>query len=327
MNDPSAAGEVRRAAVALSAATGFDDERQGRVAIVATEVATNLAKHAAGGEVVLRSLSVSEGEGIEILALDRGPGIADLARCFQDGFSTAGTAGAGLGAIRRLADIFDVTSTPGVGTALVVQMGAKKSLAAMELGAVCLPMGGEPACGDAWAVESRPSGTAILVVDGLGHGLLAATAAQEAVRVFRQTTLAEPSEIMQTLHAALRPTRGGAAAVAVIDHTNRVLRFAGVGNIAGTILALGRRQGLVSLSGTLGHSVRKIQTFEYAWPAGATLVLHSDGLGTHWDLARYPGLVNRHPAIAAGVLYRDFRRGRDDVSVLVARDVDGGATP
>lgn len=319
---------MRRAAVALAAAVGFDEERQGRVALVATEIATNLAKHARGGEALVRSLSAAEGGGIEVLAIDRGPGITDLGRCLYDGFSTTGTAGAGLGAIRRLSDLFDVTSVPGVGTALVARVRGNtptRPPAALEVGAVCLPTAGEEACGDGWALETGPNRTAILVVDGLGHGLLAATAASEAVRVFRQTADRSPDDIVQALHAALRPTRGGAAAVAVIDHAARALRFAGVGNIAGAVVALGRRQGVVSLSGTLGHSVRKVQTFEYAWPPGAALILHSDGLGSQWDLGRYSGLSARHPALAAGVLYRDYRRERDDMTVIVVRDAEGAA--
>lgn len=153
--------------------------------------------------------------------------------------------------------------------------------------------------------------------------MLAATAAHEATRAFRRAAGSAPGDIIQALHAALRPTRGGAAAVAVIDHANRVLRFAGIGNIAGAVVALGRRQGLVLLSGTLGHTVRKVQTFEYTWPPGATLVLHSDGLGTQWDLTRYPGLTARHPALVAGTLFRDFRRERDDVTAFAARDAEG----
>jgi len=325
----SAAGEVRRTAVALAVALGFDEEAQGRVALVATEATTNLAKHAKGGEAILRSLSVAEGGGVEVLALDRGPGIADLARCLRDGFSTTGTAGAGLGAIRRQSELFDVISAPGIGTALVARVrGTSKPaspLAAIDLGAVCLPVASEDVCGDGWAVEATPNRTAILVVDGLGHGVLAATAASEAVRVFRQYVGSDPADIVHALHAALRPTRGAAAAVAVIDHSARVLRFAGIGNIAGTVVALGLRQGLVSLNGTVGHSVRKVQTFDYVWPTGARLILHSDGLGTQWDLGRYPGLAVRHPALVAGVLYRDFRRNRDDVTVLAVRDREESA--
>jgi hypothetical protein len=296
---------------------------------VATEAATNLAKHATGGQVVLRSLAPEDaGCGVEVLALDRGPGIADVGRSLRDGYSTAGTAGAGLGAIRRLADLFDLATAPGLGTALVARVCRRDvpdaaPPQAVEVGAVCLPVAGEEACGDAWAVESSPTRTAVLVADGLGHGLLAATAAAEAVRVFRKTAGSHPEEIVRALHAALRPTRGAAAAVAVIDHPARTLRYAGVGNISGVVLALGRRQGLVSHSGTLGHDARKVQSFEYVWPAGALLVMHSDGLASQWDLGRYPGLSARHPALAAGVLYRDYRRDRDDVGVVCLREAGG----
>jgi hypothetical protein len=298
------------------------------VALVATEIATNLVKHARGGEVIVRSLTAIEGGGLELLAIDRGPGITDIARCIHDGFSTAGTGGAGLGAIRRVSDVFDITSVPQVGTAIVSRFRAPEAASGparsvLEFGVVCLPVAGEEECGDGWAVESRDNRTVILVVDGLGHGLLAAAAAREAIRVFRNVADNAPDEIVRALHPALRPTRGGAAAVAVIDHADRTLRYTGIGNIAGLVIALGRRQGLVSLSGTLGHSVRKVETFEYTWPPGAMLVLHSDGLKSQWDLERYPGLSMRHPALVAGVLYRDFRRERDDTTVFVARDVGG----
>jgi anti-sigma regulatory factor (Ser/Thr protein kinase) len=330
VSDPSGAGEVRRAAVALAVALDLSEDVQGRVALVATEAATNIIKHAKGGSIVLRSLSAAEGGGVEVLALDRGPGIADLARCLRDGYSTAGTAGAGLGAVRRQSDLFEVASVQGAGTALVARVRERTAptpAVGVDVGAVCLPIPGEEVCGDGWAVESAPPRTALLVVDGLGHGLPASVAAREAIRAFRGSAHLDPADSIHAIHAALRPTRGGAAAVAVIDHAVRALRFAGVGNISGTVLALGRRQGLVSLSGTLGHSVRKVQTFEYVWPAGAVLVLHSDGLSSQWDLSRYPGLVARHPALIAGVVHRDHWRGRDDATVLVARDVREGEAP
>jgi len=321
VNDPSRPGEVRRAAVTLAAALGFSEDDQGRVALVATEAATNLVKHAVGGEVVLRSVTLAEGGEIEILALDRGPGIADVGRCLRDGYSTAGTAGHGLGAISRLSDLFDITSVPGVGTALLarVRPASAPVQPGPEVGAVCLPVGGEEVCGDAWAVEVFPDRTVVLVADGLGHGLPAATASREAVRVFRQVARSEPDDILRALHAALRPTRGAAAAVAVLDRAAGRVRYAGIGNVAGVLVGPGGRQGLVSLSGTLGHEVRKVSPFEYPWPAGGLLVMHSDGLGSQWDVGRYPGLISRHPALVAGVLYRDGRRGRDDVTVVVVR--------
>lgn len=322
VSDPSRAGEVRRAAVSLATALDFSEEDVGRVAIVATEAATNLVKHATGGVVVLRSLSPSEGTGIELLAIDGGPGVADVGRCLRDGFSTAGTPGTGLGALRRLSDVFDISSVPTVGTVLISRIGSSAN-SAVEMGAVSLPVAGEEACGDAWAVVNTPSHTAVLVADGLGHGPSAAVAAQATVRVFRTATRLDPVEILQSAHTALRPTRGAAAAVAVLDRASGALSYAGIGNIVAAVIGSSGRQGLVSLSGTLGHEVRKIQAFEYKWLAGGTLVMHSDGLGTQWDLGRYPGLATRHAALIAATLFRDSRRERDDATVVVVRAAGG----
>jgi hypothetical protein len=109
------------------------------------------------------------------------------------------------------------------------------------------------------------------------------------------------------------------AAVAEIDATADTIRFAGVGNISGVLWSAVRPQNMVSMNGSLGHGTVRVREFSYAWPPDALLILHSDGLGTRWSLDQYPGLTAKHPAIVAGVLYRDFTRGRDDVTVLVVR--------
>ena len=167
----------------------------------------------------------------------------------------------------------------------------------------------------------------LVVADGLGHGPLASVAAQAAIRIARERAADGPAEVFRAAHAALRSTRGAALAVAEIDPDRGMVRYAGIGNIAGTILTPGRERtsSLVSHNGIVGHEMRKVQEFAYPWSPGSTLVMHSDGLATHWRLDRYPGLLARHPSLIAGVLYRDFTRGRDDVTVLVARDEHGQA--
>jgi hypothetical protein len=111
-------------------------------------------------------------------------------------------------------------------------------------------------------------------------------------------------------------------AVTLIDSRLRVARFCGVGNISGVILSPdeGQRTSLVSHNGTLGHTIRKVQEFVYPWSPDSLLIMHSDGLATHWNLDRYPGLAVQHPSLISGILYRDFSRKRDDVTVLVARE-------
>ena len=117
----------------------------------------------------------------------------------------------------------------------------------------------------------------------------------------------------------MRSTRGAAVAVVRIDHSDPELTFCGIGNIAGCILGDGRPRHLVSHYGTVGHDVARVHEFRYAFPATATLVLNTDGLVTQWEVDSYAGLLQRHPSVIASILYRDFRRERDDATVVVVR--------
>jgi hypothetical protein len=189
-----------------------------------------------------------------------------------------------------------------------------------EVGAVRLAKTGEDVCGDSWSSAETGDACSVLVADGLGHGLAAADAANAAVRCFETTPSLGPADQVSAMHLALRGTRGAAVAVARVNRRAGVLAFAGVGNVAGSIIAKEGARHLVSLSGTAGHTVRKVNEFTYSWCADALLVMHTDGLGGRWNLAQYPGLIEHDPSIVAGVLFRDFNRGRDDVTVIAARE-------
>jgi anti-sigma regulatory factor (Ser/Thr protein kinase) len=324
VEEASQVGEARRQVARWTEMLGFDETCAGRVALVVTESAGNLAKHATGGgELVVRVVARGESPGIEILSLDRGPGISDVARALRDGYSTAGSPGTGLGAIARLADDFAIHSAPGLGTAVLARLwsGPAPDLPAgsLDVGVTSLPKPGEEACGDSWAVDLRPGHGVLTVVDGLGHGPEAAEAARVAVRIFEESSSAGPGRILERMHDAMRSTRGAAVAVAEIDAGAGTLRYAGVGNISGSILAGAEARSLVSHAGTVGHQMRKVQEFSYPWTDRSLLVMHSDGVTQRWDLDRYAGLATRDPALVAGVLYRDFSRGRDDSTVLVTR--------
>ncbi len=107
IEDSSQIGHARRTAQRLAEQHGFDATEAGRVALVATELASNVLKHASRGELHLRLLPRTGGFGIEMLAVDRAQGF-DLDACLTDGFSTGGTQGIGLGAVARQTDVFDV---------------------------------------------------------------------------------------------------------------------------------------------------------------------------------------------------------------------------
>jgi anti-sigma regulatory factor (Ser/Thr protein kinase) len=327
------AAQVRRTALAFASGLSFDEVSAGNVGLVVTEAATNILKHAGAGQVVLRSLECAGAAGIEMLALDKGPGIADPGRCFKDGYSTAGTSGTGLGAIARLATRHDVYSVQGQGTVLMAQVwrggrsceppGPAKRFC---IGGVGVAMAGEQECGDDWVFQEIGRGGRMTVADGLGHGENAAIAARAAIRTAREHVSEPAHSLLERIHGALRHTRGATVAVAEIDLAAQVVRFAGVGNIAAAVVtASGMMRRLVSLAGTAGHEVRKMVEFTYPWESGALLLMHSDGLQTHWSFDSYPGLLNRHPSLIAGVLYRDHARGRDDVTVVVARETGPGS--
>ncbi|WP_296949744.1 SpoIIE family protein phosphatase [uncultured Massilia sp.] len=319
-SDVSAA---RRTGQKLADALGFDDVKAGRLAIVITEAATNILKHAGEGTVyIMRSQSGAGTVGVDVVAADAGPGIADLAFSIQDGVSTAGTAGNGLGALRRQADVFDVWSMRGKGAVFFMRIwqgAAPPPSRAVEVGALCVPLAGEDACGDGWAVRCDADGATLLGADGLGHGPEAAKAAAGAIEALGRNASPAPADVLQAAHDLLRLTRGAAVSAARIDDASGQLRFAGVGNVSGLVLDGTVRRALVSHNGIVGHNMRKVQEFAVACPPGALCVLHSDGLQTQWDLAAYPGLVGHAPAIVAAVLMRDFIRRRDDAMVLVAR--------
>ncbi len=323
VRDPSHSGEARRTATRLVSEAGFDETETGNVSIIVTELATNLLKHATGGEILLRPIAHGAALGVELIALDRGPGIANLTQCFRDGYSSAGSSGNGLGAIARLAGDFDIYSMPGKGTAVLARVWPRchtmENSHGIELGIVSLPKPGEEVCGDGWQCELLADKSLCFVADGLGHGSNAAVAAREAIDVLTEYRGKTPAEIVERAHDALRSTRGAALAVAQIDHPQETVRFCGVGNIAGVIVADGRARQMVSLNGTAGLEVRKITEFSYPWSSESTLIMHSDGLMTRWDLQLYPALAQRHPSLIAAVLYRDFNRNRDDVTVLVAK--------
>jgi anti-sigma regulatory factor (Ser/Thr protein kinase) len=321
--DSSQVSAARRAASDAAQAGGFDDFSAGRVALVATELATNLIKHAAGGEIVIGTYADGSGSGIELLALDKGNGIADLARAFEDGVSTAGSPGNGLGAIRRQADQVNVFTRPKLGTAIAARIGngrPAKIDGDPVVGAIALPVHGERVCGDGWAFARPAKGPTLMVADGSGHGPAANAAAQAALKTFQDCADEDCTEILARMHEQLAPTRGAAVAVARVDRKARVVRFVGVGNIGGAIVAPdGGVRRMVSHNGTVGHVAPRIREFTYPWADGSVVLMHSDGLSAKWDFAAYPGLAASHPSLIAGVLFRDFRRANDDATVVAIR--------
>jgi anti-sigma regulatory factor (Ser/Thr protein kinase) len=321
VTEPSQVGEARRRIATFAELAALGAAHAGALAIMATELATNLVKHGGGGQLAVARFADADGEGVELMALDRGAGIADVERAMGDGYSTAGSPGTGLGAIARQAGQLHVFSRRGEGSVILARLftGPAAAGARTRLGAVRLPYPGETECGDDWCFAETRAGPTLLLADGSGHGAAAAAAAAAAIASFREHAQEDCVRIVERLHDALAATRGAAVAVARIDMESELVRLVGVGNISAVRLGPTSQRHMVSHNGTAGHTAPRIRELTYPYTPGDTVLLHSDGIGTRWTMESYPGLAVRHPGLIAGVLLRDHRRGRDDASVVAMR--------
>ena len=330
IQEASQIGDVRRYAGYLAQELQFTDVEIANLSIVITEVGTNLIKHTpSGGNIIIQTLLNNQQAKIELLALDQGPGIANLNRCLQDGYSTAQTQGTGLGAMQRLADVFDIYSQPDQGTAIVAQfwhkskvhreMSTSQVTFPTSVGTLSLAMPGETVCGDGWVMFNHQAQgmQTLLISDGLGHGLGAHEATQTAIDTFQTHRHQTILELLEVLHKALRYTRGAALAILQVNGAKNMLAFVGIGNIEGKLITPMKISTLLSQNGIVGHNYRKGQIHTYDLNSKFSLIIHSDGIKNRWNLANYSGLLAKHPSLIAAILYRDYFRGRDDATVWV----------
>jgi anti-sigma regulatory factor (Ser/Thr protein kinase) len=323
VEDPSAAAACRGAAQALATRLQFPEARADQLALAVTEAASNLDKHASQGSMLLRIAREGARPGIEMVTIDAGPGLHDAGAALRDGHSTSGTLGIGLGTISRLADFYDLYSVRGRGTALVARFWPEpRTGAPRRYAGLVRPITGETECGDVFGAAetgTAETGGAVtgVLCDGLGHGPLAATAALEAVAAVLEDPAAEPAALVERAHRRLGHTRGGA--LGVVQVAGQAVMFAGLGNIAATILAHGERKGMLSVPGIAGHQARTIRQFDYTAPPGAAIILHSDGISARWEPAALPGLNARDPLVVAATLLAQAGSHRDDAGVLVLK--------
>ncbi len=324
LRDESAVGEARRRAVAEAGAAGLAREAQDRAALVATEAATNVLKHGGGG----RMLVAPHGPGIVLVASDEGPGITHLDRAMEDGASSAGSMGTGLGAMRRLADSFDIVTSAAEGTVVVTEIRTRSRRgetaprsAAGGVAAAALKANypGASVCGDAFVIRPDRNGLALLVCDGLGHGPAAHEASSALGEAFLRSDPADPAEALTDISRAAEGTRGGVGFACIFPEGEETLRFAGVGNTTALLLSRHRTKRLPSRDGRLGGALPRLRQEEVPFPSGTTLILHTDGLRTLRALDAYKSLLHRPPLTMAAVLLCREWRGNDDACVLVAR--------
>lgn len=328
VEEKSRISQSRRRAKAAAKNLGFSDVDCERVGIAVTEAVSNVLRHASRGFFLAQPIEDRSGRReLSIIVWDEGPGISNVSQCLKDGYSSAGGQGIGLGAMRRLSDAFGLYTPPSGG--LVVSMTfregcilkptAPRGGALWDVFGTALSMPGQGVSGDAWAVEPWSRGLKILLVDGLGHGPKANVAAIRAVELFRNVFEDEGKSIMLSLNEALKGTRGAVAAVAEVDTLAGQVRFTGMGNIFGRLINNTEVSQLISVSGTVGYHMRQPRSFEYPWFDNSMIVLHSDGLGSRWDISKYPGALYSRSSVLAGALLGGFRKTTDDCSIVCAK--------
>ncbi|MFF5506501.1 SpoIIE family protein phosphatase [Streptomyces roseolus] len=346
VQDSTRVRDVRVAAEAASARAGLDPHATAVAALVATELATNLVKHAGGGRIMINLTGSpaplpDAAPCVQITSIDYGPGIRDVAAALKDGCTTIPSSlGAGLGTCRRISTHFDLHSRMGRGTVAVASIrsqhprhpSAPPVRPGARTGGINTSLSHAEHSGDAYSTVRSGSLLTLMLADGLGHGAMAAEASTAAVEALHQAAERPPTEILRHLHAVLRPTRGAAVGVAQLDQDARRLSFAGVGNIGSRLRTANGWEHLVSHPGIVGaHFPATVPVREALWKPDSLLILHSDGLPSRWVPPDDPELLTHDPAVVAAVVLRDAgsaaRPLRDDTSVAVLAPAASDGSP
>ncbi len=336
VDNESDVGVCRRKSVALATDMGFSDVKTGEVAIIVTELVTNILKHGGGkGKVIICQIENQLNQrAIEIWSCDIGAGISDLSLALKDGFSHSNSLGLGLGSIRRFSDELDINpddkdffDQPYIDVAFQSKhcircrkwlpvkqwLGNNKNI---ESGAASRCKPGETLNGDAYVINYlNPTFCIAAVVDGLGHGKEANFAAQLARQQIMQRAEQPIDSLMFTIHNALRGTRGVTIGLAYINTELKKMSFSGIGNIESFIMTPEGKKNLLSFGGIMGHNMRTPRVFEFPFNPGDFLCLYSDGITSRWKPEDLDWKSS--PQKNSEIILNQFSRPNDDATVLI----------
>lgn len=302
----------------------FEAKKVAEIDIVVAEMASNLIKHGGGGEILMRILPDDDNEYVELIAIDNGPGIADVTKMMEDGMSTTNTLGHGLGSIKRLSDFFDIYSLKDWGTILLARI-YKNPLSSFtrplaEVRSLIVAKPGEDVCGDGHYMKMSKEYLRLFIGDGLGHGPEANKAVVEAIKAFRTCPHESPADIVRFIHQSVKRTRGLVGTIAQYNFEEKKWITCGVGNIAARLFNTGQTKNCLAYNGIIGMNIPTTMKDQvYAWEYGQILAMCSDGIKTRWESQRYPAIFRHDLSIFAAAIYKDFARHTDDMSVVVGR--------
>lgn len=331
-------GICRRKGVALSKEMGFDNVKQGEIAILISELGTNVLKHGGGkGKIVISQIENEQFQkAIEIWCCDSGNGIPDLRNALVDGFSKKNTLGIGLGAITRLSDEIEINPASQsyfqneyfsgqnnfdhcLRSIKWVPSNKKISLNKnLITGAVSRCHPGEHLNGDAFLIVNVDKDlTVAAVIDGLGHGKEANLASEKAKEQIILKSDLPLDSLMKHVHNSIRGTRGATIGIARINTKTNRLQFSGIGNIESFIISSKTKKTLLSFGGIMGHNMRTPRVFDFDFLSDDTLCMYSDGITTRWRQEDIDWNIS--PQKNAEQIINNHSRPNDDATILIIR--------
>jgi negative regulator of sigma-B (phosphoserine phosphatase) len=182
------------------------------------------------------------------------------------------------------------------------------------------PLEGETVSGDLGMVRPAANGSAVIgLVDGIGHGPLAAEAAKIAITTLGHHVNAPIESMLKYCHTALKGTRGAVLTVAAIDSQSGTMTWLGVGNVEGRLLRADRLRSsehMLLAAGIAGYDLPALRASRIAIFPGDVVILATDGIDRQYDTT---GCANKSPAYIANHIVNRYRKLTDDALVLVAR--------
>jgi len=338
IDNDSDVGVCRRKAVNLAAQMGFDEVKTGEVAIMVTELVTNVIRHGGGkGKLVICQFGDAQNHhAIEVWCCDSGKGFNNFRKVLKDGYPGKESLGIGMGTIRRFSDEMEVNpqlapdfretyfsgDIPFKNCIRTLKylpvrhwMGTNRKL---EIGAASRSKPGELVNGDSYVVTHLgPDLTMAAVIDGLGHGSEANLASQLAREQIIMKLDLPVSVLMQHVHKSLKGTRGSTIGLVRLDTELRKLAYSGIGNIEGFLHTAEGKKNLMSYGGIMGHNMRTPRVFEFDFNPGDIICMYSDGITTHWKSDDVDW--REHPQKCAEHIINQFSRANDDATVLIIR--------
>ncbi|MFP5040213.1 SpoIIE family protein phosphatase [Parasediminibacterium sp. JCM 36343] len=310
---------------ALAVTGNFSTRKVGEIDIIVSELASNLVKHGGGGNILVKLIEENNIQGIEIIGIDNGHGIANLSLVLEDGISTKNTLGHGMGAMKRLSDVFQVYSQKDWGTITLIRVFNEEPALyikppKIDIRNLILSLHNDNACGDGFYYTLSNTHLKLFLGDGLGHGPEAELAIEKAGEIFLKSTEIEPVPIIRDIHLNVKKTRGLVGTIAVFDITERKWAICGVGNISIKIINSQSSKNYLSYNGIIGLNLpNALNTQEVAYEKGQTIIMCSDGIKSRWDLSKHPAISRYDLSVLTACLVKDFARNTDDTAVMACK--------